>query len=345
MMTAGKRAAVRFDSCLVQSREFMMRAFFAAPLVAALLLLAFPTAVSAQYPNRPLKLVVPFPPAGATDIVARIVAQKLAERLGQAVVVDNRPGAGGVIGSDFVAKAAPDGYTLLMATTSTHSIGPSLSKLPYDAIRDFAPVIHVANVPNVLVVSPVLGVKDVKELVALAKAKPGQLNFASSGNGTILHLYGELFKLLSGTEMVHVPYKGTALSIPDVASGQISMLFDSLGSVTPYWKAGRVRPIALNSRQRSPLMPEVPTFAEAGMPAFETYTSWFGIFAPAGTPGDVVARVQTEIAAVLKAPDLLERFANIGAEPVGGTPEQFVDSIKAETANWAKVIQAAGLKP
>lgn len=261
-------------SLSIQSPKALMRSLFAVPLVAALLLFAFPSIASAQYPNRPVRLIVPFPPAGATDVVARIVAQKLAERLGQAVVVENRPGAGGVIGSDFVAKAAPDGYTLLMATTSTHSIGPSLAKLPYDAIKDFAPVIHVANVPNVLVVSPLLEAKDVKELVALAKAKPGQLNYASSGNGTILHLYGELFKLLSGTDMVHVPYKGTALSIPDVASGQISMLFDSLGSVSPYWKAGRVRPIAINALRRSPLMPDVPTFAEAGMPAFETYTSW-----------------------------------------------------------------------
>lgn len=321
-----------------------MRSFLIAPLLAALLLAAFVPVASAQYPNRPVKLIVPFPPAGATDVVARIVAQKLAERLGQGVVVDNRPGAGGVIGSDSVAKSAPDGYTLLMATTSTHSIGPSLSKLPYDAIKDFAPVIHVANVPNVLVVSPTLEAKDVNGLVALAKSKPGQLNFASSGNGTILHLYGEFFKLISRTDMVHVPYKGTALSIPDVASGQISMLFDSLGSVTPYWKAGRVRPIAVNAVKRSPLMPDVPTFREAGMPEFETYTSWFGIFAPAGTPNEIVARLQSEIAAVLNSPDVLERFANIGAEPVGGSAQQFVERIRTETANWAKVIQAAGLK-
>lgn len=321
----------------------MLHAFSAAAL-AALVFVGFPLAAIAQYPDRVVKLVVPFPPAGATDVVARLVAQKLTERLGQSVVVENRPGAGGSIGSDVVAKAVPDGYTLLMATTSTHSIGPLLSKLPYDPLRDFAPIIHVANVPNVLVVSPVLGVKDVRELVALAKSKPGQLNYASNGNGTIVHLYAELFKLLSGTDMVNIPYKGTALAIPDVASGQVAMLFDSLASVIPFWKSGRVRPIALNASQRSPLMPEVPTFAEVGMPTFETYTSWFGMFAPAGTQKAVVARIQMEVATALKSHDLLERFANVGAEPVGGTADQFVERFKAEAALWARVIQAAGVK-
>ena len=312
-------------------------------LLALLIACALPMAALAQYPARAIKLIVPFPPAGATDAVARIVAQKLAERLGQSIVIDNRPGAGGTIGSDLVAKASPDGYTLLMATTSTHSIAPLLGKLAYDPIRDFAPIVHVANVPNVLVVSPVLAVRDVKDLVALAKSKPGQLNYASSGNGTIVHLNAELFKLISGTDIVHVPYKGTALSIPDVANGQIAMLFDSLASAMPHVKSGRVRPIALNSPQRSPLLPGVPTFAEAGMPAYDTYT-WFGMFAPAGTPREVVARVQAEVVAALKAPDLLERFANVGAEPVGGTPEQFVERIRSDTAKWARVVQAAGLK-
>ena len=187
----------------------------------------------AQYPQRAIKMIVPFPPAGATDIVARIVAQKLTERLGQSVVVENRPGAGGTIGSDIVAKSAPDGYTILMATSSTHSVGPALQKLPYDAIRDFAAITHVANVPNVLVVSPKLPVANLKELIAYAKANPGKLNFASSGIGTIVHLNGELFKMLTGMDIVHVPYKGTALSIPDVASGNVAMLFDSLASALP----------------------------------------------------------------------------------------------------------------
>lgn len=312
-------------------------------LAAALLLFALSLPAFAQYPNRPVKLIVPFPPAGATDIVGRIVAQKLGEQMGQSVVVENRPGAGGSIGSDLAAKSAPDGYTLLMATSSTHSIGPVLQKLPYDPLKDFAPITHVANVPNVLVVSPVLPVTSVQELIAYAKARPGQLNFASSGVGTIVHLNGELFKMLAGVDLVHVPYKGTALSIPDVANGSVAMLFDSLASVQPHIKSGRVRPLAVNAQRRSALMPEVPTLAEAGMPAFDRYT-WFGMFAPAGTPKDVVARVNAEVAVALKAPDLLERFAAAGAEAVGSTPEQFVERIKSDAAKWAQVIKAANVK-
>ncbi len=307
------------------------------------LLLAVPLLAFAQYPNRAVKLVVPFPPAGATDIVGRIVAQKLSERFGQPVIVENRPGAGGSIGSDLVAKSAPDGYTLLMATSSTHSIGPSLQKLPYDPLKDFAPVLHVANVPNVLVVSPGLGVASVKDLVALAKAKPGQLNYASSGVGTIVHLNAEFFRMIAGVDLVHVPYKGTALSIPDLANGNVAMLFDSLASVMPHIRSGKVKPLALNAGERSPLMPEVPTLAEAGMPQFDRYT-WFGMFAPAGTPRDIVGRVQAETVAALKSPDLLKRLAEVGAEPGGSTPEQFVERIRSDTARWAEVIRAANVK-
>lgn len=312
---------------------------FAAVLLAVLAA----TAAHAQYPNRPVKLVVPFPPAGATDIVGRIVAQKLSERPGQPVVVENKPGAGGSIGSDLVAKSPADGYTLLMATTSTHSIGPSLQKLPYDPIKDFAPITHVANVPNVLVVSPQLPVASVRELVAYAKARPGQLNFASSGIGTIVHLNSELFMLITGVSMVHVPYKGTALAIPDVANGSVAMLFDSLASVMPHVRSAKVKPIAVNADRRSNLLPEVPTFAEAGLAAFDRYT-WFGMFAPAGTPREIVTRVQAEVVASLKAPDLIERFTQVGAEPVGSTPEQFVERIKSDTAKWAEVIKAANVK-
>jgi tripartite-type tricarboxylate transporter receptor subunit TctC len=312
-------------------------------LVCALLFAFLAPLAHAQYPNRPVKLIVPFPPAGATDIVGRIVAQKLGEQMGQSVVVENKPGAGGSIGSDLAAKSAPDGYTLLMATSSTHSIGPVLQKLPYDPLKDFAPITHVANVPNVLVVSPALPVTSVQELIAYAKARPGQLNFASSGVGTIVHLNGELFKMLAGVDLVHVPYKGTALSIPDVANGSVAMLFDSLASVQPHIKSGRVRPIAVNAQKRSALLPEVPTLAEAGMPAFDRYT-WFGMFAPAGTPRDIVARVNAEVATALRAPDLLERFAAAGAEAVGSTPEQFVERIKSDAAKWAEVIKAANVK-
>jgi tripartite-type tricarboxylate transporter receptor subunit TctC len=307
------------------------------------LLLALPMPLLAQYPQRALKMIVPFPPAGATDIVGRIVALKLGEQMGQAVVVENRPGAGGTIGSDLVAKSAPDGYTILMATTSTHSIGPVLQKLPYDPIRDFAAITHVANVPNVLIVSPKLAVASVKELIAYARANPGKVNFASSGVGTIVHLNGELFKMITGTDMVHVPYKGTALAIPDLASGNIGMLFDSLASVMPHIKAGNARPLALNAGKRSHLLPEVPTFAEAGLPAFDRYT-WFGMFAPAGTPPDIVRRLQAEVVKALHAADLRERFDAVGAEPAGSTPEQFVERIKSDAARWAEVIRAANVK-
>src|SRR5688572_7509673 len=313
------------------------------PLLAVLLLL-FLSAAHAQYPNRPLKLIVPFPPAGATDIVGRIVAQKLSERLGQPVVVENRPGAGGSLGSDLAAKSPADGYTILMATSSTHSIGPVLQKVPYDPIKDFTPITHVANVPNVLVVSPKLEVKNLKELVALARAQPGKLNYASAGTGSITQLNVEKLKLIAKLDIVHVPYKGTQLSIPDLASGNVAMLFDSLASALPNIKSGNARPIVLNAPKRSALLPEVPTLAEAGMPEFDLYT-WFGLFAPAGAPAEAVARLQREVVAALKAPDVLERFAAVGAEPVGSTPAEFVERIRSDAASWAEVIRVANVKP
>ena len=316
---------------------------FSRLLIAIAAAAATTCALAQGYPAKPVKLLVPFPPAGATDVVARLVAQKLGERWGQSVVIENRPGAGGSIGSDLVAKSAPDGYTLLMATTSTHSIGPSLSKLPYDPIRDFAPIIQVANVPNVLTVSPTLDVKTVKELIALAKSRPGALNYGSSGQGTIVHLNSELFKLIAGVDIQHIPYKGTALAVPDLANGQLAMLFDSLASVMPHVRSNRARPIAVNAERRSALLPDVPTLTEAGMPEFNTST-WFGLFAPAGTPKDIVTRVQADVNAALQASDLRERFASIGAEPVGGTSEQFTARILSDTARWAQVIKAAKVK-
>ena len=307
------------------------------------LLLALPLPALAQYPARAVHVVVPFPAGGPTDILTRALGQKLSERWGQPVVVDNKPGAGGAIGSEFVAKAPADGYTLLMATSSTHSIGPALQKLPYDPLRDFAPISQVSNATNVLVVSPKLGVTSVKELIALAKAKPGQLNFASSGVGTIPHLTGELFKLKAGVDIQHVPYKGTGLSIPDLANGQVAMLFDSIVTALNYVKAGNVRALAISSPRRTPLAPDLPTMAESGLPGFESET-WFGLFGPAATPKDIVARVSADTASALKAPDLRERFAAAGAEPVGSTPEQFLERVRADAARWAEIIKAANVK-
>ena len=288
-------------------------------------------------------MVVPFPAGGPTDVLTRVVSQKLAERWRQPVLVENKPGAGGSIGADHVAKSAPDGYTLVMATSSTHSIGPVLGKLPYDAQRDFAPIAQVWNAPNVLVVSPALNVSDVKALVALAKAKPGQLNFASSGNGTIPHLSAELFKLLAGIDMVHVPYKGTGLAIPDIARGQVAMIFDSIITAQQHARTGSVKMLAVSTAKRSALLPELPTMIEAGVAGYDS-TTWFGILAPAATPREVVARVSGEVAEVMKAADLRERFAAAGAEPVGSTPEALAETIRSETAKWARVVKAAGIK-
>jgi tripartite-type tricarboxylate transporter receptor subunit TctC len=289
--------------------------------------------------------VVPFPAGGATDILSRVIGQKLSEQVKQPVVIENRPGAGGAIGAEAVARSAPDGYTLLMATTSTHSIGPTLNpKTPYNVERDFAPVSEVARATNILVVSPVLNVGSVKELIAAARAQPGKLNFASSGNGTIVHLTGELFRSTAGIDIVHVPYKGTALSIPDLINGNVSMLFDNIVSAQPNLKAGKVKALAVTSRNRSSFMPELPTVAESGLPGFESDT-YFGVFVPAATPREIVARLSAELARAVQSPEVREALARQGAEAVGSTPEQFAATVRAETAKWAKLIRDAGVKP
>jgi tripartite-type tricarboxylate transporter receptor subunit TctC len=306
-------------------------------------LLVFSLHAHAQYPARAVRIVVPFPAGGPTDVLSRVVAHKLGSHWAQPVVVDNKPGAGGAIGADFVAKSAPDGYTLVMATSSTHSIGPVLQKLPYDAQKDFAPVVHAWSAPNALIVSPVLGVNDVRGLIALAKSKPGQLNFASSGNGTIPHLSAELFKLLAGIDVQHVPYKGTGLSIPDIARGQIAFIFDSIITAQQHARTGSVKLLAVSTARRSSLVPDVPTMMEAGVAGYES-TTWFGLLAPAGTPRELISRINNDVGAVLKESDVRERFAAAGAEPIGGSPEAFAGIIQAERTKWAKVVEAARIK-
>jgi tripartite-type tricarboxylate transporter receptor subunit TctC len=303
------------------------------------------TVASAQgYPNRTIRLVVPFPAAGTTDILARAAAQKLTEAFGQSVVVDNRAGAAGNIGSDLVAKSAPDGYTLLMGTVGTHAINPSLySKMPYDHVKDFVPVVLVAGVPNVLVVNPALPVNSVADLIKLAKDKPGQINFASSGSGTSIHLSGELFKTMAGVDITHVPYKGSSPALVDLIGGQVQIMFDNLPSALPQIKAGKLRAIAVTSLKRAPVLPDVPTISESGLPGFEA-SSWFGVLAPAGTPAPIVARINAEVNKWLQSADARERLLSQGAEAVGGSPEQFGNFIRAESEKWAKVVKASGAK-
>ena len=302
------------------------------------------SAFAQAFPNRPVRLVVPFPAGGTTDILARAIAEKLSSALGQQFVVDNRPGAGGNIGADIVAKAAPDGYTLLMGTVGTHAINPSLyAKMPYDAMKDFAPVILVAGVPNVLVVNPEVPVKTVSDLIALAKAKPGTINFASSGNGTSIHLSGELFKSMTGVQMSHDPYKGSAPALTDLIGGQVQLMFDNLPSALPFIKGGKLRAVAVTSSKRAPALPDLPTIAESGVPGFEA-SSWFGILAPAATPKDIIAKINAEANKALQSPEMKEKLLSQGAEAVGNTPEHFAEYIRNETLKWAKVVKDSGAK-
>jgi tripartite-type tricarboxylate transporter receptor subunit TctC len=298
------------------------------------------------WPTRPVKLVIPFPAGGATDIIGRTLATRLGTALGQQVVVENRPGAGGSIGADMVAKATADGYTVLMGTGSTHSVGPAINpKMPYDAARDFAPVAHVANAPSVLVVGAGFPARTVQELVALLRRSPGRYNFGSSGIGTYPHLSAEMFKWRAGgLFVVHIPYRGTGLVITDLVSGQIAFLMDSVVSAQPHIRDGKVRPLAVSGERRSPSLPDVPTFAEAGIGGMDI-SNWFGAFVPAGTPPEVLARLNREINAALRAPEVLERLERAGAEPAGGSPEQFARLIRADHENWKAVIKRAGIKP
>lgn len=305
--------------------------------LAAATLLA-PAAHAQGYPNKPIRLVIPFPAGGATDIFGRAVSQKLGERLGQAIVVDNKPGAGGSIGSDIVAKATPDGYTLLLATSSTHSIGPSFgARLPYDAVADFTPIAYVGQAPSIMLVPNSAPAKTVKEWVDYARKNPGKLNYASSGNGTVVHLTAEYFKAQAGLFLVHIPYKGTALAIPDLASAKVDVLFDSLPSGLPHVKEGRLRALGITSLKRSPLLPDLPPVSDT-IPGFESVT-WFGMYGPKGMPADLVNRINAAVNEALKDRDVLDRLARLGIEPAGGTPQDFAAMTNRDRAKWKKIIQ------
>src|ERR1700682_2021472 len=307
------------------------------------LILTLPLQALAQYPAKAVRMVIPFPPGGATDIIGRVISQKLAEHWGQPVVVENRPGAGGSIGSDLVAKAQPDGYTLLIATNSTHAVAPVLSRPPYDPIKDFTSVCLLAHSANILVVSPGLGLSSVRDLIAAAKAKPGTLSFASSGHGTIIHRTGEIFKQMAGVDMFHVPYKGTALSIPDLGSGRVSILFDNIVSAQPHIRSGTVKALAVTTQKRSALMPDLPTMVEAGVPGFES-SAWFALFAPAKLSRETQARLHEAAVAALNAPDARERLVAAGAEPAGDSGEELARLIRADMAKWAQVVKAGNIK-
>ena len=324
--------------------QSMIRMLLAIVAGIALIAAGVAPVAAADYPAKPIRIVVPFPPGGTTDILARAVAQKLSEAWSQQVIVDNRPGAGGNIGAELVAKAPPDGYTLVMGTVGTHAINPSLyAKMPYDHVKDFAPVILVAGVPNVLVVNPSLPLHSVRELIDYAKANPGKLNFASSGNGTSIHLSGELFKTMAGVQMTHVPYKGSAPALGDLMGGQVQLMFDNLPSSLALIKAGKLRALAVTSTERAAALPDVPTMAESGLPGYEA-SSWFGVLAPAGTPHEIVAKLNGAIAAWLATPEAKEKLLAQGAIAAGGTPEAFAKHIDVETAKWAKVVKASGAK-
>lgn len=299
---------------------------------------------SQAYPGKPIRLVVPYPPGGASDITARVIGQKLTESWGQPVVVDNRAGASGIIGTDIVAKATPDGYTLALVA-STHAANDSLFRnLPYDTLKSFEPVTMTAAVPLVLVTNSAFPAKSVKELIALAKTKPGEVIYASSGPGSAPNLFAEMFAQMAGVQLNHVPYRGSTAAHPDLISGQVSLMFDTVPAVLPHIKSGRLRALAVSSAKRSALLPDVPTLAEAGVPGFAA-TSWGGVLAPAGTPREIVAKLNREIARILQLPDVRERLLGLGAEPVGNSSAEFADYLRSETARFAKLVKELGMAP
>ena len=314
-------------------------------LAAACAVFALASAANAQpYPTKTVRLVVPFPPGGSLDFAGRLIAQKLTEAWGQPVMVENKPGAGGNIGADMVAKSAPDGYTILLGALSTHAVNPSLyAKMPYDAVKDFAPITLVAVTPNVLVVNASSPVQNVKEFIAYTKANPGKLSFGSGSNGSAGHLAGELYKVETGTDPVHIPYKGGAPATQALMAGDTQFMFDNLANAMAQVKGGRLRALAVTTAKRSSLAPELPTMAEAGLPGFDIST-WYGLFAPAGTPAPIIAKWNADVTKILNAPNIRAQFVGDGAEPSPNTPEQFAQFIAAELTKYARIVKVSGAK-
>ena len=314
---------------------------------AAMVLLAYGMGIATaqNYPTKPIRLIAPFPPGGSTDLLARVMAQKLIEAWGQQVIVENRGGAGGTIGVELAARAPADGYTLVMGHIGTFGANPTLyPKLPYDPIKDFAPVTLLAMVPNAMVVHPALPVRTVKDVLAVARAKPGQMLYGSGGNGSAAHLAVVYFELLAKIKLTHIPYKGTGPAIVDLIAGQTSMMITGMAALMPHIKSGKLRPLAVGTAKRLAVLPDVPTINEAGVPGYEA-TQWYGILAPAATPRDIVLKLNAEMVKALRQPDVRERLAADGTVPVGNTPEEFGAHIKTEIARWAPVVKASGARP
>lgn len=311
----------------------------------AVLGIASPGAFAQHYPSKPIRYIVPFPPGGGQDLVVRALAPRMTEALGQTVLVDNRPGAATMVGAELAAKSPPDGYTVFNGSNTTLSINPNLyGKVPYDPIRDFAPVTYIASLPNLLVVHPSLPVRTVKELAALARVRPGQLNFGSSGTGTPGQLAGVMFGDAAGVKLVHVPYRGSSQALTALISGETQIMFSSITSTLPFVKSGRMRAIAVTGAKRSLAAPELPTVAEAGFPGFEAVT-WYGLFVPAGTPAPIIARLNTEMVKILHATDFRDWLITQGADPVGSTPEELAAFVKSELVKYARIVKASGMRP
>jgi len=313
-----------------------------------LVLLALPALASAQsgpYPNRPIRLLVGVPPGGTTDLVARVVGDQLSKQIGQPIIIENRGGAGGNIAAEAVAKSPPDGYTLFLGPVGTMTINPFVyAKMPFDTMRDFAPISQLSSLPIVMVINPSVPAKNVKEFIAFAKANPGTASFASGGNGTQTHLAGEMFKTMTGVEMIHVPYKGTAPAMVDLLGGRVSAMYDQIATAMPHIKAGKLVAIGVTTAKRSAIAPEIPTIAESGVPGYEA-TTWHGLFAPAGTPKDVIDKLNAEVVKALNSPDVIEKFKANGIDPVSSTPQQFGAFVQSELDRWRSAVKAAGIKP
>jgi len=320
-----------------------VRALVALTLALGAALAPWPARAQDAWPSRPIRFILPFPPGGGTDILGRLIAERLTANLGQPVVAENRGGAGGNVGAEAAAKSAPDGYTIVLVAPSL-AISPSLySTLGYDPVRDFAPVSLVATVPNVMITNPSVPAKTLAEFIRLAKSKPGEMNFGSGGSGTSNHLAGELFNIVAGVKLVHIPYKGVNLAMNDVLSGRVQLVFIGIPAAVPHIKAGRLRALALVAPQRSSVLPDVPTVAEAGLPKFEV-TTWYGILAPAGTPRPVIDRLNGELGKIMRSSELKERLEALATDPLTSTPEEFAELIKREIAKWREVVREAGVK-